>query len=98
MRIGPNRGTDAHVGRSGEPRYDDRDCRHRLAATDRERKSSIEMTKDYPWRDPDPQPGDFDAELHHSQIENPNAKLSILVSVEGDDAKRLERIDNERSQ
>jgi hypothetical protein len=27
---------------------------------------------------------------------NPNAKLSILVRVEGDDAKRLERIANER--
>lgn len=51
-----------------------------------------------PWTDPNPQPGDFDAELDHArsdQIEihegNPNAKLSILVSVEGDDAERLER-------
>jgi hypothetical protein len=44
-------------------------------------KSSIEMTKD-PWKDPDPQPGDFDAELDHAKIEihegNPDAKLSIL--------------------
>jgi hypothetical protein len=59
------------------------------------------MPKD-PWKDPDPQPGDFDAELDHAQIEvhegNPDAKLSILVSVEGDDAKRLERIANERGQ
>jgi hypothetical protein len=59
------------------------------------------MAKD-PWRDPDPQPGDFDAELDRAQIEmhegNPDAKLSILVNVEGDDAKRLERIANERGQ
>lgn len=58
-----------------------------------------------PWTDSDPQPGDFDAELDRArsdQIEihegNPNAKLSILVSVEGDDAKRLERIATERGQ
>jgi len=62
------------------------------------------MGKD-PWTDPDPQPGDFDAELdraHPAQIEihdgNPDAKLSILVSVEGDDAKRLERIASERGE
>ena len=55
------------------------------------------------WTDPDPQPGDFDAEFDRAradQIEmhegNPDAKLSILVSVEGDDAKRLERIATER--
>ncbi|HVY78877.1 MAG TPA: hypothetical protein VG898_10260 [Solirubrobacterales bacterium] len=39
-------------------------------------------------------------ELDHAQIEmhegNPNAKLSILVNIEGDDAKCLERIANER--
>jgi hypothetical protein len=58
-----------------------------------------------PWTDPDPEPGDFDAELDRArpdQIEshagNPDAKLSILVSVEGDDARRLERIANERGQ
>lgn len=59
------------------------------------------MAKD-PWKNPNPQPGNFDAELDHTQIEvhegNPAAKLSILVSVEGDDAKRLERIANERGQ
>lgn len=62
------------------------------------------MAKD-PWTDPDPQPGDFDAELEllrPDQIEihegNPDAKLSILISVEGDDAKRLERIATERGQ
>jgi hypothetical protein len=59
------------------------------------------MTKD-PWTNPEPRRGDFDAELDHGQIEihegNPGAKLSILVSVEGDDAKRLERIASERGQ
>jgi hypothetical protein len=61
------------------------------------------MGKD-PWTDPDPQPGDFDAEIdraHADQIEihegNPDPKLSTIVSVEGD-AKRLERIATERSQ
>lgn len=58
-----------------------------------------------PWTDSDPQPGDFDTELDRAgsdQIEihegNPDAKLSILVSIEGDDAKRLERIATERGQ
>jgi hypothetical protein len=62
------------------------------------------MPKD-PWTDPDPRPGDFDAELGRArpdQIEmhkgDPDAKLSILVSVEGDDAKRLEQIATERGQ
>jgi hypothetical protein len=52
-----------------------------------------------PWTDPDPQPGDFDADLakldpryveHHDG--DPDAKLVVLVGVEGEDAKRLERI------
>jgi hypothetical protein len=56
------------------------------------------MSKD-PWRDPDPQPGDFDAELarlDESAFEyhegHPGAKLRILISVEGEDVQRLERI------
>jgi hypothetical protein len=56
------------------------------------------VSKD-PWTDPDPQPGDFDGDLatldpryveHHAG--NPDAQVMILVSIEGDDAKRLERI------
>jgi len=52
-----------------------------------------------PWTEPDPQPGDFDGELatldpryveHHDG--DPDAKLIVLVGVEGEDAKRLERI------
>ena len=52
-----------------------------------------------PWTDPDPQPGDFDAELarlDESAFEyhegRPGAKLRILISVEGEDVLRLERI------
>ena len=62
------------------------------------------MPKD-PWTGPDPRPGDFDAELDEArpdQIEiregDLDAKLSILVSIEGDDARLLERIANERGQ
>lgn len=55
------------------------------------------MSKD-PWTDPDPQPGDFDALLgtidpRHVEVQegNRDATLRILVSVEGEDAERLER-------
>jgi hypothetical protein len=62
------------------------------------------MAKD-PWTDPDPQPGDFDAELalldpsaieHHDG--DPSATLRILVSVEGEDVSRLARIAEARGQ
>jgi hypothetical protein len=56
------------------------------------------MTAD-PWTDPDPQPGDFDAELAKLDPRyvdvaegNPEAKLIVLVGVEGEDAERLERL------
>ncbi len=62
------------------------------------------MSKD-PWTDSDPQPGAFDAELatmdprHIESHEGyPEAKLRILVSIEGDDAKRLERLAEARGQ
>jgi hypothetical protein len=52
-----------------------------------------------PWTDPDPQPGDFDADLAKLDpryIEphegDPDAKLIVVVGVEGEDAKRLERL------
>jgi hypothetical protein len=52
-----------------------------------------------PWTDPDPAPGDFDADLANLAPElvtrhdgNPAATLRILVSVEGEDASRLQRI------
>ncbi len=56
------------------------------------------MSKD-PRRDPDPQPGDFDALLAtidprfvKAHEGNADVGLRILVSVEGEDAERLERI------
>jgi len=62
------------------------------------------MTKD-PWTDPDPQPGDFDAylatvdagdvEVHEGNLD---ARLTIVLNVSGEDAKRLERIAAERGQ
>jgi hypothetical protein len=62
------------------------------------------MTKD-PWTDPDPQPGDFDDELdaidpRDVQVVEAGSggKVTIVVSVEGEDAKRLERIATERGQ
>jgi hypothetical protein len=58
-----------------------------------------------PWTDPDPKPGDFDpdlAKLDPCSVEDhegvPDAKLSVLVGVEGEDAKRLERISEARGQ
>jgi len=62
------------------------------------------MPKD-PWTDPDPQPGDFDEYVrtmdprdiqHHEG--NPNAKLTLIVNVQGEDASRLQRIATEREQ
>lgn len=62
------------------------------------------MTKN-PWTDPDPQPGDFDADLavlgpDDVQVYegDPNARLTVLVGVKGEDAERLKRIAKERGQ
>lgn len=55
--------------------------------------------------DPDPQPGDFDAELKRVDpadvlVVEPSADgvLSIQVVVQGDDAARLERVAKARGQ
>jgi hypothetical protein len=52
-----------------------------------------------PWTADDPQPGDLDdvlatidAEYVERHDGDPSATLRILVSVEGEDARRLERI------
>jgi len=56
-----------------------------VAPADRDRghERILEMAKDS-WKDPDPQPGDFDAELDLAKVEihegNPNAELSILTN------------------
>jgi hypothetical protein len=58
-----------------------------------------------PWTHPDPQPGDFDDELaaidpRDVQVVEPGSggEVTIVVSVEGEDAKRLQRIAAERGQ
>ena len=52
-----------------------------------------------PWTDPDPKPGDFDADLAkldpryvEDHEGSADARLIVLVGVEGEDARRLERI------
>jgi hypothetical protein len=62
------------------------------------------MAKD-PWTDPDPQPGDFDADLAaidpryvEAHEGNPDAKLTIVVGVEDEDAMRLQRLASARGQ
>lgn len=49
-----------------------------------------------PWTADDPQPGDFDALLGDATAEahsgDRDAVLRVLVSVEGEDARRLERM------
>ena len=50
-----------------------------------------------PWKDLDPQPGDFDTDLATIDLRfmevhrgDPNAKVRIVVSIEGEDARRLQ--------
>jgi hypothetical protein len=56
------------------------------------------MAKD-PWTDPDPQPGDFDADLEAIDPRDiqvveagSGAKVKFVVNVEGEDATRLEQL------
>lgn len=58
-----------------------------------------------PWTDPDPQPGDFDAELAkldpryvERRDGDGDATVIVLVGVAGEDAKRLQRIAEARGQ
>jgi len=58
-----------------------------------------------PWTDLEPQPGDFDedlatidprfVEMHRG---DPNATVRIVLSIEGEDARRLERISAARGE
>jgi hypothetical protein len=52
-----------------------------------------------PWTDREPQPGDFDADLAtidpryvEAHRGSPNARVRIVVSIEGEDAQRLQRL------
>jgi hypothetical protein len=60
------------------------------------------MSKD-PWTDPDPQPGDFDAEIdamdpREIQVHpgNPDAEVIVLPGLDAEDTKRLVEIAVER--
>jgi hypothetical protein len=62
------------------------------------------MAKD-PWTDPDPQPGDFDADLaaiDSRYVEvlpaNPDARVTIVVGIEDEDAEQLQRLATARRQ
>jgi hypothetical protein len=58
-----------------------------------------------PWKDRDPQPGDFDADLATIDLRfvqvhrgDPNSKVRIVVSIEGEDARRLQRLSAARGE
>jgi hypothetical protein len=58
-----------------------------------------------PWTDLEPQPGDFDQDLAtidpryiQRHRGNPKGKVRILLTVEGEDAERLQRIAAARGQ
>jgi hypothetical protein len=62
------------------------------------------MVRD-PWTDPDPQAGDFDADLaavdsRHVEARpgDPDARLTIVVTVEDEDAARLQELAKRRRQ
>lgn len=57
------------------------------------------------WTDSDPQPGDFDADLTaidpryvEAHMGNPDAKLTIVVGIEDEDAERLQQLALRRHQ
>ncbi len=58
-----------------------------------------------PWTDPDPGPGDFDSDptaaeprYVEAHVGNPDAKLTIVVGVEDEDAERLQQLAARRHQ
>ena len=58
-----------------------------------------------PWKDLEPRPGDFDADLAtidsrfvDAHRGNPSAKVRIVLSIEGEDAERLQRISTARGE
>jgi hypothetical protein len=58
-----------------------------------------------PWTDRDPQPGDFDADLTavdpryvEAYRGNPDAKLTIIVGGEDEDAERRQQLGARRQQ
>jgi hypothetical protein len=62
------------------------------------------MAKD-PWTDPDPQPGDFDADLAKMGPEDvqiveagSDAKVRLLIRIDGENATLLRQLASERGQ
>jgi hypothetical protein len=58
-----------------------------------------------PWTALEPEPGDFDADLAtidprfvDAHKGDPDAKVRVVVSIEGDDAERLQRISAARGE
>jgi hypothetical protein len=58
-----------------------------------------------PWTALDPEPGDFDADLAtvdprfvHAHAADPDAKVRIVLSIEGEDAERLQRVSTARGE
>lgn len=58
-----------------------------------------------PWNDLDPKPGDFDADLATIDVRfvevhrgDPSSKVRIVVSIEGEDARRLQRLSAARGE
>lgn len=58
-----------------------------------------------PWTDPDPQPGAFDSDLDaidprfvDVHVGSPDAKLTIVVGIQDDDAERLQQLAARRHQ
>jgi hypothetical protein len=59
---------------------------------------------DSPWTNPEPEPGDFDADLstidprYVERHAGGDGSMRIVLSVEGEDAERLERVAAARGQ
>jgi hypothetical protein len=58
-----------------------------------------------PWTDPEPQPGDFDGDLAaidppfvESRQGDARGKVRIVLSIEGEDARRLQRLSEARGE
>jgi hypothetical protein len=58
-----------------------------------------------PWTSLEPAPGEFDADLKTIDARfvdahrgDPNAKVRVVVSIEGEDAKRLQRVSAARGE
>jgi hypothetical protein len=79
--------------------------RHGLGGEGTRAQDARQRISESPWRDLEPQPGDFDPDLatidpryDERHRGDPDGKLRILLTVEREDARRLHRIDAARGQ